>query len=229
VTEAEFNTCTDPEAMLAFLEGSGRAAERKLRLFAVACCRAAWRLFASKAVRAAVEASERYADGRETAAGLADARLAAQRQAERGFRKKVRAMPWALPVQGKFARQAAVHVAAADVGDALDVVGFGLVAAKTRAGYERARQRERAHRADLLRCLFGPLSFRAVRVSRAWRTPVVMALAKAVYDDRAWGEMPVLGDALAEAGCDDAEVLGHCRREVHARGCWVVDLLLNKG
>ena len=55
------------------------------------------------------------------------------------------------------------------------------------------------------------------------------ALAGAIYDERAFDRLPVLGDALEDAGCADAAILAHCRGPgEHVRGCWVVDLLLGK-
>jgi hypothetical protein len=64
----------------------------------------------------------------------------------------------------------------------------------------------------------------------AWRTPTAVALAKQMYESRDFGAMPILADALQDAGCDSAEVLSHCRdaKQVHVRGCWVVDLVLGK-
>jgi hypothetical protein len=60
-------------------------------------------------------------------------------------------------------------------------------------------------------------------------TPTVTALAEAIYADRAFDRMPVLADALEEAGCSDDQILSHCRGEgPHVRGCWVVDLVLGK-
>jgi len=52
-----------------------------------------------------------------------------------------------------------------------------------------------------------------------------------MYESRDFAPMPVLADALEEAGCDDAAVLAHCRdpQAPHVRGCWVVDLVLGKG
>ena len=151
------------------------------------------------------------------------------RLAERGFRKKVRAMPWTLAVQGKFARQAAVQVASADVEEVLDVVGTDFVLARTPAGSERGRRKEQMRRADLLRCLFGPLPFRRVLVKRSWRTPSVVALARAIYEERRFEDLPVLADAVEEAGCGDEAVLSHCRGGgPHARGCFAVDLILSK-
>jgi hypothetical protein len=226
MTEAEWDASDDPQRMLAFLRTTGRASDRKLRLFAVACCRGASRLFTAKAVRAAVETSERFADGQATAAELRDAGVAAARLAERGFRKKVRAMPWALVVQGKFARQAAVQVASADIDDVLDVVGSDFVLARTQAGHERGRRKEQLLRADLLRCLFGPLPFRRVQIKRVWRTTAVVTLSRAIYEERRFEDTPILADALEEVGCSHVELLAHLRGPGgHVRGCWVLDLL----
>ncbi len=60
-------------------------------------------------------------------------------------------------------------------------------------------------------------------------TPAIEALADAIYGERAFDRMPVLGDALEEAGLNSIEVLGHCREPgEHVRGCWVLDALLGK-
>ncbi len=57
----------------------------------------------------------------------------------------------------------------------------------------------------------------------------VQKIARGIYDDRAFDRMPILADALEEAGCTDIEILNHCRQPgEHFRGCWVVDLLLGK-
>src|SRR5262245_36214174 len=64
--EATWLSCTDPAPMLAFLLDSDRATERKLRLFAVACCRRVWPLLVHEVSRKAVEVAERYADGLAT-------------------------------------------------------------------------------------------------------------------------------------------------------------------
>jgi hypothetical protein len=62
-----------------------------------------------------------------------------------------------------------------------------------------------------------------------WLKPKVVRLAQAIYDDRAFDCMPSLADALEDAGCTNADILGHCRSGgVHVRGCWVVDSLLGK-
>jgi hypothetical protein len=84
--------------------------------------------------------------------------------------------------------------------------------------------------AALLRDIFlTPLTRRLPRIPPRWLTLTVTQLAEGIYTDRAFDRMPILGDALEEAGCDNAVILNHCHRPgVHVRGCWVVDLVLGK-
>jgi hypothetical protein len=92
-------------------------------------------------------------------------------------------------------------------------------------------QRDAAERSiiRLLHDIFGPLPFRDVHIAPVWRTSDVLALASGIYAERAFDRMPILADAMEEAGCDDADVLAHCRGAgPHVRGCWVVDLVLGK-
>jgi hypothetical protein len=81
---------------------------------------------------------------------------------------------------------------------------------------------------QFLRDIFGN-PCRQVTFDPAWRTPAVVALARTMYDERQFGEMPFLGDALEEAGCISDQILSHCRGPgPHVRGCWVIDLILGK-
>jgi hypothetical protein len=85
----------------------------------------------------------------------------------------------------------------------------------------------------MLRDIFGPLPFRPVTIPAevvAWSDRVVARLAEGIYEEKAFGRMPILADALLDAGLDDEELLSHAREEgaVHTRGCWLLDLLLNK-
>jgi hypothetical protein len=80
--------------------------------------------------------------------------------------------------------------------------------------------------ADLLREVIGS-PFRRPALDRAGLTPTVLSLARSCYDDRAYGHLPILADALEEAGGQSADLLGHCRGGgPHARGCWALDLIL---
>ncbi|HUR55352.1 MAG TPA: hypothetical protein VMZ71_14560 [Gemmataceae bacterium] len=82
--------------------------------------------------------------------------------------------------------------------------------------------------ADLLRDVFGN-PFRPVTFLPDWRTSTVLALAQRMYESRDFSAMPILADALMDAGCTDGAILTHCRGQgPHARGCWCVDAILNK-
>lgn len=82
---------------------------------------------------------------------------------------------------------------------------------------------------DVLRCVFGD-TLSAATFDPSWRTEATVGLAAGIYDERAFERLPILADALEEAGCEDEAILSHCREPgVHVRGCWVVDLVLGKG
>jgi hypothetical protein len=82
---------------------------------------------------------------------------------------------------------------------------------------------------DLVRDIFGN-PFRPVAFDPSWRTDTTVSLARVMYETRDFGAMPILADALQDAGCEHADILDHCRdpNGVHVRGCWVVDLVLGK-
>jgi len=83
-------------------------------------------------------------------------------------------------------------------------------------------------RAKYLRCIFGD-PYRPVTIDPRLLTSTVIDLANAIYDERAFDRMPILADALMDAGCASEEIIAHCRQsDEHVRGCWVVDLLLAK-
>jgi hypothetical protein len=237
VTEWEWGRCTDPQKMLALLRGAGRASARKLRLFACACFRRLPPLLTNKTryrrahtypayVRRAlkaVEVSERYTDGR------ADAR---EREAAlRGIREGLGAVAWA------------ACSAVEDPADAGEAAASSVLAATWALGEKtpaaRAARRDfRGWQRATVRDLFGN-PFRPVHVDPAWLAwdgGAVEKLAEAVYEER---DLPsghldstrlaVLADMLEEAGCTDAEVLGHLRGPgPHVRGCFAVDFLLGR-
>jgi hypothetical protein len=74
---------------------------------------------------------------------------------------------------------------------------------------------------------FAPATISSIWLT--WNDGTVRSVAQAIYDDRAFDRLPILADALEDAGCDNADILTHCRSGgEHVRGCWVVDLLLGK-
>jgi hypothetical protein len=92
----------------------------------------------------------------------------------------------------------------------------------------RKRKPYPPHWCGFIRDIFGN-PFRPVAFSPAWKTDTAVALARQMYDSRDFGAMPILADALQDAGCDSDDILSHCRGDgPHVRGCWVVDLVLGK-
>jgi hypothetical protein len=91
-------------------------------------------------------------------------------------------------------------------------------------------QKDEAERSiiHIIRDIFGN-PFRPVTILPEWRTSTVLALATGIYEEKAFDRMPILVDALQDSGCDNEEILQHCRSEtVHTRGCWCVDLILGR-
>lgn len=96
------------------------------------------------------------------------------------------------------------------------------------ATFNRFRKEQWEHQADAIRDIFGN-PFRPVTLDAAWLTPTVTKLAILIYEERQFDKMPLLGDALEEAGCSNEDMLQHCRGGgEHVRGCWVVDKVLGK-
>jgi hypothetical protein len=227
MTEAEWLASADPEAMLRFLDG--KVSDRKLRLFACACCRHVWDLLTAPDSRRAVEEAERYADGQISAKELAFAKVLAGAAAPRTARAAWAAYWTTSP-------RAAVSVWDASVAASEAVTTAAARAAKAagtdaNAAWIRARDQATREQAHLLRDIFGDLFHPATADPAwlAWHGGTVGKIARTIYDERRFGDLPVLADALEEAGCGSAALLGHCRRPgEHVRGCWAVDALLER-
>jgi hypothetical protein len=224
VTEAEWLACAQGAGMLESARLSGflqdHASDRKLRLFAVACCRRLWPLL-DEVAREAVRAAERFADGLAREEELRCWQAAAQEP-----RTQV-AMTgsWAA---GLRAASGTAKCGRYCIGTARTVAEQAILASP----HDWERVAEEAAQADLLRDLFGPLPFRAVALSPdvlAWNNHTIPTMAQAIYWDRAFERMPILGDAFEDAGCTDQEVLSHLRGPgFHIRGCWLLDLMLGR-
>ena len=247
MTEAEWLACTNPQPMLEFLRR--KAGERKVRLFAVACCRRVWLSLEHEEFRDAVLKAESYADGLADRAEM----LQAHQKAHAIFVKlhgKHNGPGAALTASGFPGPPKSIWQRIADAlddpwwedeFDKGDPLAPALVTARSAARAAADLQGERnvldspvtiaEHREQtaLVHCLFGN-PFRPRPVCAAWLTRDVRDLADGIYAERAFDRMPLLADALEASGCTNADLTEHCRstRE-HARGCWVVDLLLGKG
>jgi hypothetical protein len=88
---------------------------------------------------------------------------------------------------------------------------------------------ELAAQCAIIRDVFGNPFRKPPKFDRRWRTDTAVALARQMYELGDSSAMPILADALQEAGCENDDILDHCRGpSPHVRGCWVVDLVLGK-
>jgi hypothetical protein len=211
-------TLTDPhgdvDRMLARVRST--SCERQFRLFACGCCRQVWPLLDNPRKRGAVAVAERFADGQATAREMLDARYVA------GPSNWV-AVAWAA--------EAVAALTACTAADAVNIVAQHAARALRDAAGERdwaaARRRQGALLCDIFEQLDPPtiLDLRWLR----WQDGTVRKLAEVIYQEHRFADMPVLGDALEEAGCSRGEILDHCRQHTeHARGCWLIDAILSK-
>ena len=228
MTEAEWLACKDSFVIFTWFEGSRpELSARKLRLFNCACARrfeSRW----DQESRVAVEASESFAD-RQIERSELERVFAAVGVIEGGMEAARRAWENRENDPEPYLRieaRGAAHVAAGS--DGMDPWYRYGGSAKCVARSVPNPDAERNAQAKLVRCIFvNP--FRPVTLDPAWRTSTVVALARGIYDDRAFDRLPILADALQDAGCDNDDILNHCRGDgPHARGCWVVDLVLGK-
>ena len=217
MNEEEWLASIEPTPMLDYLR-SQKASDRKLRLYAVGCCRRIWDYLGDERSRRAVEVAEEYADG------LVDRdRLVVARDGARDVKVILRS-----PSQTPFQRAAnAAFDATRDTGSsASNNAPYEAARALSFKDHNHCEEGELRQQANLLRCIFGN-PFRPVFVHPDWLTTNVVSLAQTIYDNGAYDRIPILGDAIEEAGCNNTNILDHCRSETeHVRGCWVIDALL---
>ncbi len=233
MTEQEWLACADPTLMLEHLWTGGEASDRKLRLFAVACCRRLAHLPTDERSQLALAISERFADGLATPTELDEAYERANVVIEDMWNASNNS--WDVETTAFAARDACWVegqdgvVYATSISQSLVRFARLLTPLTTR---KTAQKVERRTQCRILRDLFGPRLFRPVALDPTWGTwenGTIVKLAKVIYDERAFGHLPILTDALEEAGCTNADILDHLRGQgPHVRGCWPLDLLLRK-
>jgi hypothetical protein len=215
MTEAEWLNCVDPELLLQ--QCREKLGRRREGLFATAICNRIRRLLTDPVSVSALEVVEAYADNTVSyatlrraaglAAGVYDADLAGtpHEQAER------------------YAAAAVAHA-----GGRVHPSLWALRSAITAARLCEMDHVDKPAFAFILRDIFGN-PFRPVAIDPSWLTSTVISLATGIYAEKAFDRMPILADALQDAGCANEGVLNHCRQAgEHVRGCWVIDLLLGK-
>jgi hypothetical protein len=217
MTDDQWASCTNPGSMLESLRN--RASDRKLRLFAVACCRRVWHLMTDPRHRNVVEAAERSADGL-----LGEEFQEAMQPVVALWAE----LPHAREVQWDpchYMTGATCHLSTG--GGARYAASYAARGLACLAGPEEsrewlaARQSEEAAQCALIRDLFGNPSF-PFHFDPRW-------LSREVYRQARFESLSLLADVLERAGCRDQAVLEHCRGPgPHVRGCWVLDALLGR-
>ena len=234
MTEVEWLEAADPEAVAEFVYQS--ASNRQLRLIACGCCRMMWDWLSDERSRAAVEVSERFADGLASSDELghasyyAEAALFAIDAKVERYSREQRAIRcgWLNPedaVEEKGIRRRE--------GDAVsfEVARLAAVCAEQSAAappWILLYRPEPIFSFAVVHDVMGN-PFRRVAFDPAWRTSDAVLLARGIYDECAFDRLPVLAGALQDAGCSNEDILNHCCGSgPHVRGCRVVDLVLGK-
>jgi hypothetical protein len=245
MTEQEWLECTDTHKMLHFVRDKG--SDRKLRLFAVTCCRRVWTLLDDNTCKSSVEMVEKFCDGAITEKETADVvgRLHAHLAELKG--------DWPDPVdlvrrQAKTALdcwRSGAYIAAWEVAYSAQDLQANTASlpwddwfseqSQSQATFFKTKEDARSIQTQILREIIGN-PFRPASIDPAWLTPTVVSLAQAAYDNRSLptgtldnARLAILADALEDADCTNADILNHCRQPGdHVRGCWVVDLVLGK-
>jgi hypothetical protein len=211
--------------MLAFL--ADRLTDRKLRLYFCAWAREVWHRLSDEGSKEAVETAELFADGLVPRSELTRVFRAAH-QAWKDIR---------VDFSGRHGKQCKSPKGSRPAKMAAEAACNAANPALKQRTARLTAWRENAVRilrlAGVLRDLFGPLPFRPAPVIEpdwlSWREGTVIKVARAIYEERAFDQLPVLADALEEAGCAHRELLGHLRGPCeHVRGCWTLDLILGK-
>ena len=216
MTEAEWLACEEPQAMLLFLASNGSG--RKFRLFACACVRRIWALLHDARSRSAVEAAERFAEG-----------LISRADVQRACAKALNVLMFqGMAANGDLHAPRAAYCAASR--EYVRDTSVEVASALSLWGGDRVKVAElRAHCA-LLRDIFGSPFGPTPRIEPAWladNDKAATHLAHGIYEELAFERMPILADALEDAGCAAADLLTHLRSPgPHVRGCWALDLIL---
>jgi hypothetical protein len=220
-----------PAPLLKYM--SRRASRRKIRLFACACARRVCKFLneSDSDSRTAIDASEDFADGLIPAE-----RMKAIIAKAHGATANSRHVDLSAEYSASRSH-AALSAAWAARGIATRASNFAMRAMEYSAWEgdsgteEKLGEQESRAQLEIGRDIFAN-PFRLAIIDPdwlTWRDGTVVKLAQTIYSDRRFDIMPILGDALHEAGCCDEAILDHCRGpNNHVRGCWVVDLLLGK-
>jgi hypothetical protein len=256
MTEAEWLECSDPYPMLESLRG--KASDRKLRLWGCACCEQIRHLYPHSSYSLAVATAERFADGlaapeelrrhRERVVVEYEGRFSSTPRSVAAIQGKVLEAVCAVASSERSHLEYALwfNVALALEGRRLEEVhrenASSLLEEWLEATSEYAHDFKyflrwadidpRPYLISLLYDIIGnpfrpspPLPHTVL----AWNDGTVRRISEGIYEERAFDRLPILADALLDAGCDNDDLLAHCRSDgPHVRGCWALDLILGK-
>jgi hypothetical protein len=228
MTEAEWLACAEPKPLLIML--TGMATDRKLRLLTAASCR---RVLDQMPIetQSFVTLTERVADALvseteyRTAWNDADSRWRLiSNDPPNAFHYATKSVVISIPP----------HVYSVSYALSTTAIAVGMSVAKNASDkmydsiVESESGRIKVEQAQLIREIFGN-PFRPIILEPSWLTSTVHSLAQGIYEEKTFDRMPTLANALQDAGCDNEDILNHCRQPgEHCRGCWLVDLLLGK-
>jgi len=253
MNETQWQACKDPVAMLDelgrlnYLAGRPKpgawkssprarkpASARQIRLFLCGCARLVWHVMPEVA-RQAVETVERAAEGEASAKELKAAKRAVEKtledfdESEPEFYASHVAFYLCWPESEDELEKANLATVVVD-----DVSGAITEEAGAQGGDDDDPVQQAADQSQCALCrdVF-PNPYRPLQAmeqsSLDWNDRTVVRIAERIYSERAFDLLPILGDALEEAGCNDPQILAHTRQPgSHARGCWVLDLILEK-
>jgi hypothetical protein len=255
MTEIEWFESSKPEVLLQFLARKRtRGLLRKLRLFCCATCRQiepSLPVRAQELVSTVEDLSDRGGTWTPTPTGLEDdqgkeldfpdefqlrAMMAGTYEAGEKERAVCRALGTLQFMLLRSRTNRAAFTATLGLREAVvaitgkwpEMTGYQGWTPHLTARWDKQGNKARAAFAHLLRHIIGN-PFHPAKIDRSWLTPTVVKLSQAIYNERSFDRLPILADALEEAGCTNTDILNHCRGDgLHVRGCWPVDLILGK-
>lgn len=220
MTELEWLDCNDPDKLFFDRFAITPRPTRQLRLFACGCCRQIWDYIPDERCRNAVLVAELEADGKASESVLNEALdLAEQACDEIGAE-----VPISLEQTAAFATLMAIRApsdVAVPVANVLAKVSMGPV-------HKTGVKAQLAFLASLFRDIFGN-PFRVQQIEQSWMTDEIIDLALTIYDSPQTSYYHLLSKYLESSKCSNKDIMKHCMCSLHhVKGCWVIDLLLNK-
>lgn len=216
---------------------------RKFNLFTNWCCQVLRPYLKDRRSIAAAQFADRHVDDRIENASEAQVHLEESRAAVTDLESWAKASPTCAVWRRRRVYVLAAQVAQQAVGDDLPNGGvlssskytahaLGWANANSANGFDHDAERIRDSQIRLQEGIFREIvgnPFLPIEFDPRWRTDDVMGIARGIYANRAFTHMPILSDALMDAGCDDEHIIGHCRgKNQHVRGCWLIDLILQQ-